>query len=253
MKNDLKNTIFISYRRKDTASAAGRLHDFLEREFGADMVFKDIHDIGLGTDFRDAIAKTLMDCKVFLALIGDRYVSLTDAEGNIRIMNPNDYVNIEVSTALDFKDQKLVIPILINGARMPNRDQIPKSMEAITWQNAKKLSNDYWKTDMERLIIAIREYLHLPEEKERVVSPPKMPKLDELKDQIGDGKTEKVIDILLPNQDLDEDIRTQLLMLKSRLSALKKKERMGTISNEKIDQTNNQINYSLLQILDDLS
>jgi len=226
MKNDLKNTIFISYRRKDTASAAGRLHDFLEREFGADMVFKDIHDIGLGTDFRDAIAKTLMDCKVFLALIGDRYVSLTDAEGNIRIMNPNDYVNIEVSTALDFKDQKLVIPILINGARMPNRDQIPKSMEAITWQNAKKLSE---------------------------VSPPKMPKIDELKDQIGDGKTEKVIDILLPNQDLDEDIRTQLLMLKSRLSALKKKERMGTISNEKIDQTNNQINYSLLQILDDLS
>jgi len=168
MRNDLKNTIFLSYRRKDTASAAGRLHDYLEREFGADMVFKDIHDIGLGTDFRKAIGKTLMDCKVVLVLIGDRYVSLTDAEGNIRIMNPNDYVNIEVSTALAFKDQKLVIPILINGARMPKRDQIPESMEALTWQNSKKLSNDYWKTDIERLIKAIREYLHLPKEKEKV-------------------------------------------------------------------------------------
>ncbi len=253
MRNDLKNTIFLSYRRKDTASAAGRLHDYLEREFGADMVFKDIHDIGLGTDFRKVLSKTLMDCKVVLALIGDRYVSLTDAEGNIRIMNPNDYVNIEVSTALAFKDQKLVIPILINGARMPKRDQIPKSMETLTWQNAKKLSNDYWKTDIERLVKAIREYLHLPEEKARVVPTPKRPKRTELKDQVGAGKTEKVIDGLLDDQDLEEDIRTQLVMLKSRLNALKKKERMGTISNENFDQTNNRINYSLLQILDDLS
>jgi len=117
-----------------------------------------------------------MDCKVVLVLIGDRYVSLTDAEGNIRIMNPNDYVNIEVSTALAFKDQKLVIPILINGARMPKRDQIPKNMEAITWQNSKKLSNDYWKTDMERLVKAIREYLHLPEEKATIVPPPQRPR-----------------------------------------------------------------------------
>ena len=172
MRNDLKNTIFLSYRRKDTASATGRLHDYLEREFGADMVFKDIHDIGLGTDFRKEIGKTLMNCKVVLVLIGDRYVSLTDKEGNIRIMNPKDYVNIEVSTALAFKDQKLVIPILVNGARMPGRDQLPKNLEAITWQNSKKLSNDYWQTDIERLIKSIREYLRLPEVKERTTAPP---------------------------------------------------------------------------------
>ncbi len=172
MSNDLKNTIFLSYRRKDTASATGRLHDYLEKEFGAEMVFKDIHDIGLGTDFRKEIGKTLMNCKVVLVLIGDRYVSLTDAQGNIRIMNPNDYVNIEVSTALAFKDQKLVIPILVNGARMPGRDQLPKNLEAITWQNSKKLSNDYWQTDVERLIKSIRAYLQLPEVKERTTAPP---------------------------------------------------------------------------------
>lgn len=172
MRSDLKNAIFLSYRRKDTASAAGRLHDYLEKEFDADMVFKDIHDIGLGTDFRKEIGKTLMNCKVVLVLIGDRYVSLTDAEGNIRIMNPDDYVNIEVSTALAFKDQKLVIPILINGARMPGRDQIPKNLEAITWQNSKKLSNDYWQTDIERLVKSIREYLHLPKEEKRSIAPP---------------------------------------------------------------------------------
>lgn len=172
MKNDLKNIIFLSYRRKDTASATGRLHDYLEREFGAEMVFKDIHDIGLGTDFRKEIGKTLMNCKVVLVLIGDRYVTLTDKEGNIRIMNPNDYVNIEVSTALAFKDQKLVIPILVNGARMPGRDQLPKNLEAITWQNSKKLSNDYWQTDVDRLIKSIREYLQLPKVKERTAAPP---------------------------------------------------------------------------------
>jgi len=182
MRNDFKNTIFISYRRKDTASAAGRLHDYLEREFGGDMVFKDIHDIGLGTDFRKAIGSTLMKCKVVLVLIGDRYVTLTDAEGNIRLMNPADYVNIEVSTALTFKNEKLVIPILINGARMPGRDQIPESMESLTWQNSKKLSNEYWKTDIERLNKAISEYLQLPEKQGKrpiqkpVSRPPVQPK-----------------------------------------------------------------------------
>lgn len=161
MRTDLKNTIFISYRRKDTASAAGRLHDYLEKEFGADMVFKDIHDIGLGTDFRKAIGSTLMKCKVVLVLIGDRYVTLTDAEGNIRLMNPADYVNIEVSTALTFKNEKLVIPILVNGARMPKRDQLPASMESLTWQNSKKLSSEYWQTDIERLNKAISQYLRI--------------------------------------------------------------------------------------------
>ncbi len=252
MRNDLKNTIFLSYRRKDTASATGRLHDYLEKEFGADMVFKDIHDIGLGKDFRKAIGDTLRDCKVVLVLIGDRYVSLTDAEGNIRIMNPNDYVNIEVSTALAFKDQKLVIPILINGAPMPKRDQIPKSMEAITWQNAIRLTNDYWKTEMERLVKAIREYLHLSEEKVIVAPPPKTSNRAKLKEQIGAGKTEKVLDSLLDDLSLEEDIRNQLVMLKSRWSSLKRDQMMGILSDENVRQNNNRINYSLLQILDDL-
>ena len=55
---------------------------------------------------------------------------------------------------------------------MPGRDQLPKNLEAITWQNSKKLSNDYWQTDIERLIKSIREYLRLPEVKERTTAPP---------------------------------------------------------------------------------
>ena len=49
--------IFISYRRHDSQSAAGRLADFLERSFGADQIFRDVETIEPGVDFVQAIEK----------------------------------------------------------------------------------------------------------------------------------------------------------------------------------------------------
>ena len=47
--------IFISYRRDDAASDAGRLADHLQRRFGADRVFLDVEAIEPGTDFVEVL------------------------------------------------------------------------------------------------------------------------------------------------------------------------------------------------------
>jgi hypothetical protein len=43
--------VFISYRRDDSAGHAGRVHDWLAHEFGANLLFMDVDSIPLGSDF----------------------------------------------------------------------------------------------------------------------------------------------------------------------------------------------------------
>jgi hypothetical protein len=76
--------------------------------------------------------------------------------------------------------------------------------------------------------------------------------INELKDLIGDGKTKKVIDILLANQNLEEDLRNQVQVLKSNFKANQRSQIMDTLSSTEIRQNNNKINQLLLLILDDI-
>ena len=47
--------IFISYRRNDSASNAGRIYDRLEGRFGQGQVFMDVDTIKPGLDFVDVV------------------------------------------------------------------------------------------------------------------------------------------------------------------------------------------------------
>jgi len=63
-------TIFISYRRDDSASDAGRLHDRLEAHFGRDSIFMDVDAIPFGVDFREHLDQAVERCDVVLVVIG---------------------------------------------------------------------------------------------------------------------------------------------------------------------------------------
>jgi hypothetical protein len=47
------NTVFVSYRRSDSAADAGRLYDALSASFGQRSVFMDIDTLQPGQDFFD--------------------------------------------------------------------------------------------------------------------------------------------------------------------------------------------------------
>jgi TIR domain len=66
-----KQTIFISYRRQDTAAYAGRIYDRLTAKYGDNNVFMDIDRIEPGQDFVDAINhSSVAETGVLLVLIG---------------------------------------------------------------------------------------------------------------------------------------------------------------------------------------
>ena len=74
-------SVFISYRREDSAGYAGRLHESLERRFGVGQVFRDVDTIEPGQDFVRAIETRLGECRVFLALIGRGWLDARDSAG----------------------------------------------------------------------------------------------------------------------------------------------------------------------------
>lgn len=112
--------IFISYRRKDTNETARRIFVALENEFGEGSVFIDVDVILGGEEFPKRLQASLEQCHVLLALIGPRWM-----EDN-RLDNPDDFVRLEIEQA--FSRGLPVLPLLIDGAKMPSAEHLPTSL-----------------------------------------------------------------------------------------------------------------------------
>ena len=141
--------VFISYRREETAYAAGWLFDRLADRFGRGQIFKDIDSIQLGDDFVEVITTAVGSCDVLLALIGEQWLTITDEHGTARLDNPDDFVRLEIEAALTRNVR--VIPILVAGARMPRPDQLPPSLAKLARRQALELSPSHFEFDTSRL------------------------------------------------------------------------------------------------------
>jgi TIR domain/NACHT domain len=141
--------VFISYRREDTAYAAGWLFDRLADRFGRGQIFKDIDSIQLGDDFVEVITTAVGSCDVLLALIGEQWLTINDEHGRARLDDPNDFVRLELEAALTRNVR--VIPILVAGARMPRPDQLPPSLAKLARRQALELSPSHFEFDTSRL------------------------------------------------------------------------------------------------------
>lgn len=148
--------IFIGYRRDDTADVAGRIFDAMALRFGKQRIFKDVDNIGPGVDFGDYIKTVLPRCRVALVLIGPQWLDSKDESGRRRIDDDHDWVRLEIETALATPGL-LVVPVLVNGARMPRGEEVPESLAPLLRRNAAIIRRDPdFHDDVERLATAIR-------------------------------------------------------------------------------------------------
>ena len=142
--------IFISYRREETAYPAAWLFDRLAERFGGGQVFKDVDSIQLGDDFVEVITRAVGSCDVLLTLIGNEWLTITDAHGRRRLDNPDDFVRLEIEAALTRNVR--VIPILVEDARMPRADDLPDSLAKLVRRQALELSPARFEFDTSRLL-----------------------------------------------------------------------------------------------------
>ncbi len=152
--------IFVSYRRADSKYVVDRIRDRLITTFGPDQVFRDVESIPLGMDFSAALESEIQGCTVMLVVIGPQWLGITDAKGNKRLFDPNDYTRIEVETGLR-REGILVIPVLVMGMKMkdmPAVGDLPESLADLALRNGLEVREDPdFNNDMLRLITSIDE------------------------------------------------------------------------------------------------
>ena len=162
--------VFISYRRRDAAGHAGRLYDAMAAQFQNHNVFMDV-DMAPGVDFVERITQAVGACHVLVVVMGPRWANILDEEGHVRIAEREDFVRLEVETALRRADVT-VIPVLVAGAQMPEPAGLPEGLRALTRRNALELSDMRWRYDVERLLDTLRKLLPGSAVPEPVPSPP---------------------------------------------------------------------------------
>lgn len=150
-------SVFVSYRRSDSPSAARQIADALRERFGAERVFFDSRDLEPGTDWHRAIEDRVRAADVTVAVIGPRWVTIADDRGRRRVLQPEeeDVVRTEIEAAL--RGGRRVVPVLVDDANLPARDALPRPFRPITALNAVALRHSSWDQDLAALIGALAE------------------------------------------------------------------------------------------------
>jgi hypothetical protein len=155
----LPQGIFVSYRRSDAGPYARLLQVKLREHFPDTPVFMDLDSIEAGTDFAETIESAVRSSAVLVALIGGKWLTLTDEDGRRRLDNPEDYVRFEIRTALECAVR--VIPVLVDSARMPRQDQLPTDLAKLPRLSALEMSYDRYEYDESRLVSIIQKALEV--------------------------------------------------------------------------------------------
>lgn len=148
------NGFFISYRRQDSADACASIYSHLDLQFRWVRVFKDIDDIPPGSNFVKVIQEALQQCEVLLAVIGPQWLTVTTSDGKRRLDDPNDFVRLEIETALNLRIP--IVVLLVHGACMPNAKQLPQPLASLAQCPAFSIRPDScFQRDMDEVIQAI--------------------------------------------------------------------------------------------------
>ena len=136
-----QETVFISYRRADSAVQAQQLRDSLAALLRKETVYFD-KDMRPGTDFPNEISAAIARAKAVLIIIGPGW--LDDMKARESHPNKTDWVLEEVQAALarlQRGDKLLIVPMLLGGAPMPAQDEpkLPAALKELWRVNATNL------------------------------------------------------------------------------------------------------------------
>jgi hypothetical protein len=156
--------VFINYRTIDDPLGAASIHDRLALSFGRDNVFRDCVSLTPGEHYPSAIRTALANAAVLVAVIGPRWLTLTDDTAVRLIDREQDWVREELAVA--FTAGIPVLPVLLKdtpaNAIMPAMAELPTSIRTLATIQAFEISQLRLGDDLERLIAAITQIGSVP-------------------------------------------------------------------------------------------
>ncbi|MBC2868880.1 TIR domain-containing protein [Streptomyces mexicanus] len=149
--------VFVNYRTLDSAYVAATCYELLSAEFGPERVFRDCVSIRPGDRYPDAIRQALEEARVLLVLIGPQWLAPDPSaqDGRRLIDDEQDWVRREIRRALA-RDIP-VIPVLLDGARLPGEEQLPSDIRKLFWHQALTVGHRTLGDDVRRLARRIEE------------------------------------------------------------------------------------------------
>lgn len=145
--------IFISYRRHDTADAAGDLHEGLTRYLPEAEIFIDVASLAPADDWMRQVVHAVRSADWCLVLIGRNWLERC-AAGKLRLDDRSDVVRLEVSTAITHGIPTL--PITVDDAPMPAKELLPLSVAWLIRLQREVLSTARFETDVRRISTVVK-------------------------------------------------------------------------------------------------
>jgi hypothetical protein len=148
--SELRQDLFVCYRRVDAQGEAGRLTDRLVDAYGSERVFMDIDSVPLGIDFGTFVTQEIHRCKAVIVVIGRQWLKMKDKHRRRRLEDPEDLVRAEIAEAL--RQEIPVVPVLVQDASMPSAEDLPEDIRLLARRNGIALRHDQWRHGVERLL-----------------------------------------------------------------------------------------------------
>ena len=161
---------FISYRRSDSSLASQALHIQLRERFGPSRVFMDVGAIAVGDQWADRLRRAINKATVVLAVVGTGWLKAADAFGRRRLDQPNDWVRLEILTALAARTPILPLPIG-GGSEMLPAEGLPPELQPLLNVQMLRLREERWDDDVDLVVAAlVKDYGFIASDR-RVILP----------------------------------------------------------------------------------
>lgn len=156
-----KPRIFVSYRRADNRALVERIRDNLTERYRYD-VFLDVLDIDGGEDWKARIREEINSSNVFLIMIGEHWLDRVSG-GQYRLDSEDDPVAFEIETALARRSEMLIIPILLDGAEIPDNKLWPNKLRDVLNFHVMRINgHPEFKGNIENLATNINKHFYSP-------------------------------------------------------------------------------------------
>jgi TIR domain len=142
--------VFVSYRRSDADTDAGRIADRLVDAFGRGNVFHDHETLKAGIRWEQQIEEALSRTDVVIVVIGPAWLTEVRPDGRRRLDDPDDMVAYEIARSIDRGIR--IVPVLVKDATLPTEVELPERLKALPKYQARKVRNDSFVADVDRLV-----------------------------------------------------------------------------------------------------
>jgi hypothetical protein len=123
--------------------------------FGKKRVFRDVDHLRPGDDFVESLARAVGSCDAFILVIGRDWLDARDERGARRLEDPQDFIRIELETAI--RRKVLLLPVLVEGAKMMDASELPEPLRPLARRQAIELSEHRWDFDVHELLQRLEE------------------------------------------------------------------------------------------------